>query len=65
MTTRFGLRITPEIGTLPAGWKFTSFWQYADSGPNPGDADLWNGSYDNLKKYVFSSQFGTAYLLTL
>ncbi|KAF8842366.1 glycoside hydrolase family 25 protein [Paxillus ammoniavirescens] len=41
------------IGTLPAGWKYTSFWQYADSGPNPGDADLWNGDLAGLKRYTF------------
>ncbi|KAF8142010.1 glycoside hydrolase family 25 protein [Boletus edulis] len=39
-------------GTLPAGWEYYSFWQYADKGPNPGDADLWNGSYGNLKKFA-------------
>ncbi|KIK73228.1 glycoside hydrolase family 25 protein, partial [Paxillus rubicundulus Ve08.2h10] len=41
------------IGTLPAGWEYTSFWQYADSGPNPGDADLWNGDLAGLKRYAF------------
>ncbi|KAN0088842.1 glycoside hydrolase family 25 protein [Tylopilus felleus] len=39
-------------GPLPAGWSFYSFWQYADKGPNPGDADLWNGSYENLQKFA-------------
>ncbi|KAF9219771.1 glycoside hydrolase family 25 protein [Gyrodon lividus] len=38
------------IGTLPAGWEYTSFWQYADSGPNPGDADIWNGDLAGLKR---------------
>ncbi|KAF9238122.1 glycoside hydrolase family 25 protein [Melanogaster broomeanus] len=37
------------IGTLPAGWEYTSFWQYADSGPNPGDQDLWNGGLAGLQ----------------
>ncbi|KAF9238120.1 glycoside hydrolase family 25 protein [Melanogaster broomeanus] len=37
------------IGTLPAGWEYTSFWQYADSGPNPGDQDLWNGDLAGLQ----------------
>ncbi|KAN0088838.1 glycoside hydrolase family 25 protein [Tylopilus felleus] len=41
------------LGPLPAGWKYTSFWQYADSGPNPGDADLWNGDYDGLKRMAW------------
>ncbi|KAH0836409.1 hypothetical protein J3R83DRAFT_8010 [Lanmaoa asiatica] len=44
------------LGALPAGWQYTSFWQYADSGPNPGDADLWNGDYTGLQRYVFSSR---------
>ncbi|KAJ3004798.1 hypothetical protein NUW54_g4642 [Trametes sanguinea] len=29
-------RYASSIGTLPAGWSYTTFWQYADSGPNPG-----------------------------
>jgi len=36
-------------GTLPSGWHFYSFWQYADSGAQPGDQDLFNGSYAQLK----------------
>ncbi|KAJ6582973.1 putative N,O-diacetyl muramidase [Mycena vulgaris] len=39
-----------SIGTLPAGWKFTTFWQYADKGPNPGDQDLFNGDAAGLKR---------------
>ncbi|KAG6334825.1 hypothetical protein ID866_4262 [Astraeus odoratus] len=42
-------------GTLPAGWEYYSFWQYADSGPNPGDADLWNGDLDGLKRMALGS----------
>ncbi|KAI6126075.1 glycoside hydrolase family 25 protein [Pisolithus croceorrhizus] len=34
---------------LPGGWTQASFWQYADSGQNPGDADLWNGDMDGLR----------------
>lgn len=41
-----------SIGTLPAGWKFATFWQYADKGPNPGDQDYFNGSAANLKKFA-------------
>ncbi|KAG1728167.1 glycoside hydrolase family 25 protein [Suillus paluster] len=26
-----------SVGTLPAGWQYETFWQYADSGANPGD----------------------------
>lgn len=44
-----------SIGTLPAGWKFTTFWQYAFSGPNPGDQDYFNGSEANLKKFAKGS----------
>jgi len=39
-------------GTLPAGWSFESFWQFADSGKFPGDQDLWNGSEANLQKFA-------------
>ncbi|EJF57792.1 N,O-diacetylmuramidase [Dichomitus squalens LYAD-421 SS1] len=42
-------RYSSSIGTLPAGWSFTTFWQYADSGPNPGDQDEFNGSLQGLK----------------
>ncbi|KAI9064782.1 glycoside hydrolase family 25 protein [Trametes sanguinea] len=43
-------RYASSIGTLPAGWSYTTFWQYADSGPNPGDQDEFNGSMAGLKK---------------
>jgi len=39
-----------SIGTLPAGWSFTTFWQYADSGPYPGDQDYFNGDATGLQK---------------
>ncbi|EIW55257.1 glycoside hydrolase family 25 protein [Trametes versicolor FP-101664 SS1] len=42
-------RYASTIGTLPAGWSFATFWQYADSGPNPGDQDEFNGSLQGLK----------------
>ncbi|KAJ7432175.1 glycoside hydrolase family 25 protein [Mycena galericulata] len=42
-------RYSSSIGTLPAGWDFTTFWQYADSGANPGDQDLFNGDAAGLK----------------
>jgi GH25 family lysozyme M1 (1,4-beta-N-acetylmuramidase) len=29
---------------------FTTFWQYADSGPNPGDQDIFNGDAAGLKR---------------
>ncbi|KAJ7789395.1 glycoside hydrolase family 25 protein [Mycena olivaceomarginata] len=43
-------RYSSSIGTLPAGWSFTTFWQYADSGPNPGDQDLFSGDAAGLKR---------------
>nr|VWP02528.1 Epa2p [Ganoderma boninense] len=40
-----------SIGELPAGWKYATFWQYADKGSlGPGDQDEFNGTYDGLKK---------------
>lgn len=39
---------------LMGGGRFATFWQYADSGPNPGDQDEFNGSLQGLKKYVLS-----------
>lgn len=50
------------LGPLPAGWKYTSFWQYDDKGPNPGDADLWNGDEAGLKRYVFSSKLVSQFI---
>jgi GH25 family lysozyme M1 (1,4-beta-N-acetylmuramidase) len=36
-------------GTLPSGWGYYSFWQYSDSGPQPGDQDLFNGPFTQLR----------------
>ncbi|HET9168203.1 MAG TPA: lysozyme [Actinospica sp.] len=36
-------------GTLPNGWSYYSFWQYSDSGTQPGDQDLFNGPYTQLR----------------
>jgi GH25 family lysozyme M1 (1,4-beta-N-acetylmuramidase) len=36
-------------GTLPAGWGYYTFWQYADSGSEPGDQDVFNGAESRLK----------------
>ncbi|KAI6042039.1 glycoside hydrolase family 25 protein [Pisolithus marmoratus] len=46
---------SPTLRTLPAGWTHASFWQYADSGPNPGDADLWNGDMNGLRAIALGS----------
>ncbi|KAF8266536.1 putative N,O-diacetyl muramidase [Lactarius quietus] len=39
-----------SVGPLPAGWSYTTFWQYADSGPFPGDQDSFNGDAAGLKR---------------
>jgi GH25 family lysozyme M1 (1,4-beta-N-acetylmuramidase) len=36
-------------GTLPNGWGFYTFWQYADSGSLPGDQDVFNGAFSQLQ----------------
>ena len=36
-------------GPLPAAWGFYTFWQYRDSGWLPGDQDVFNGAYTQLK----------------
>ena len=36
-------------GTLPAGWGYYTFWQYADSGSQPGDQDVFNGASAQLQ----------------
>ncbi|GAB2742418.1 lysozyme [Kitasatospora kifunensis] len=42
-------RYDSSPGTLPNGWAYQSFWQYADSGTFPGDQDTFNGAYDRLQ----------------
>lgn len=42
-------RYASAVGTLPAGWSYETFWQYADSGSNPGDQDIFNGDAAGLK----------------
>lgn len=41
-----------SIGPLPAGWRFATFWQYADSGPYPGDQDYFNGDLAGLQRFA-------------
>ncbi len=41
-------RYSSSAGTLPYGWSFYTFWQYADSGTFPGDQDVFNGSAARL-----------------
>ncbi|MYS24102.1 Lyzozyme M1 (1,4-beta-N-acetylmuramidase), GH25 family [Streptomyces sp. DvalAA-14] len=45
----FVARYATTAGTLPAGWPFYTFWQYADKGTLPGDQDYFNGSTTQLK----------------
>ncbi|AUY53271.1 lysozyme [Streptomyces sp. CB01881] len=42
-------RYSSSVGTLPNGWGYQTFWQYADSGTFPGDQNLFNGAYDRLQ----------------
>ncbi|MGV9264258.1 lysozyme [Kitasatospora sp. NPDC003701] len=42
-------RYASSVGTLPNGWGYQTFWQYADSGTFPGDQNLFNGAYDRLQ----------------
>jgi len=39
-----------SVGTLPAGWKYYTIWQYASSGPVPGDQNYFNGDIAGLKR---------------
>jgi GH25 family lysozyme M1 (1,4-beta-N-acetylmuramidase) len=41
-------------GTLPKGWDYYSFWQYSDAGPQPGDQDVFNGAYADLRTLASS-----------
>lgn len=42
-------RYSSSPGPLPAGWPTYSIWQYASSGPLPGDQNVWNGSLSRLQ----------------
>ncbi|MGW4645433.1 lysozyme [Kitasatospora sp. NPDC004289] len=42
-------RYASTPGTLPAGWTYQTIWQFADSGPLPGDQNYFNGAYDRLQ----------------
>lgn len=42
-------RYASTAGTLPAGYGYYTFWQYASSGSEPGDQDVFNGSYTRLQ----------------
>ncbi len=42
----------PDPGALPNGWRYQTIWQYNDNGPLPGDQDLFNGSYADLRRFA-------------
>lgn len=42
-------KYTSTAGTLPAGYGFYTFWQYADAGTFPGDQDRFNGDLSRLQ----------------
>ncbi|KAG9242936.1 putative N,O-diacetyl muramidase [Calycina marina] len=46
----FIARYASAVGTLPAGWNYHTFWQFADSGVFPGDQDVFNGDLTGLKR---------------
>ena len=45
-------RYAPDIGPLPAGWGFHSFWQHSDQGPLPGGQDVFNGGLTQLDQFA-------------
>ena len=45
-------RYSSSVGTLPAGWSYQTFWQYADAGAFPGDQDRFNGALDRVQAYA-------------
>jgi GH25 family lysozyme M1 (1,4-beta-N-acetylmuramidase) len=40
------------VGTLPAGWKTYTMWQYTSTGPTVGDHDRFKGSTDKLRTFA-------------
>jgi GH25 family lysozyme M1 (1,4-beta-N-acetylmuramidase) len=44
----FIARYASSPGTLPAGYSFYTFWQYASSGKFAGDQDVFNGNHTRL-----------------
>ncbi|WP_137815228.1 lysozyme [Gandjariella thermophila] len=45
-------RYGPRIGALPAGWTVHRIWQYANSGPLPGDQNYFNGDQRQLHAFA-------------
>ncbi|MFJ6623447.1 lysozyme [Kitasatospora sp. NPDC091335] len=42
-------RYASSVGTLPNGWGYQTFWQFADAGTFPGDQNYFNGAADRLR----------------
>ncbi|HEX7661781.1 MAG TPA: GH25 family lysozyme [Pseudonocardiaceae bacterium] len=42
-------RYGSSVGSLPAGWNYHTFWQFADAGQFPGDQDYFNGALGQLR----------------
>ncbi|MGW1865736.1 lysozyme [Streptomyces mauvecolor] len=46
-------RYADTPGALPAGWSYWTFWQFQNgSGSLPGDQNLFNGSFGQLKRFA-------------
>ncbi|MFI6472422.1 lysozyme [Streptomyces sp. NPDC050516] len=49
-------RYADTPGALPAGWSYWTFWQYQNgSGSLPGDQNLFNGTFGQLKRFAAGS----------
>jgi len=51
-TGRFPIIYSTDPGAMPNGWRYQTIWQYNDNGPLPGDQDLFNGSYADLRRFA-------------
>ncbi|MFE9406228.1 lysozyme [Streptomyces sp. NPDC006530] len=46
-------RYAAAPGALPAGWSYWTFWQHANgSGKLPGDQNLFNGTFEQLRRFA-------------
>ncbi|MGW2813148.1 lysozyme [Streptomyces sp. NPDC001415] len=46
-------RYADTPGPLPAGWSYWTFWQFQNgSGSLPGDQNLFNGSFEQLRRFA-------------
>ncbi|MFR0357187.1 lysozyme [Streptomyces sediminimaris] len=45
-------RYASSAGTLPAGWKSYTMWQYTSSGPHVGDHDRFHDTADKLREFA-------------